>query len=42
MVKHIRLWNTWRQFNSNGVLHHFLVLIGFIKSPTLELWKQIE
>lgn len=34
LVKHIRRWNIWRKNNLNCKLHKFLVLIGFIKSPT--------
>ena len=34
LIRHIRRWNYWRKHNVNGRIHHFLVLIGFIKSPT--------
>ena len=34
MIRHIRRWNYWRKHNVNGHIHHFLVLIGFIESPT--------
>lgn len=34
LVKHIRRWNIWRKNNLNCKLHKFLVLIGFVKSPT--------
>lgn len=35
MIKHIRRWNIWRKRNVNSRLHKFLVLIGFVKSPTM-------
>lgn len=35
IIKHFRRWNIWRKNNLNSKLHKFLVLIGFIKSPTL-------
>lgn len=31
---HIRRWNYWRKRNTNGRLHHILVLLGVVKSPT--------
>lgn len=31
---HIRRWNRWRKRNANGHLHHILVLLGVVKSPT--------
>ena len=31
---HIRRWNYWRKRNTNGHLHHILVLLGVVKSPT--------
>ena len=31
---HIRRWNYWRKRNENGHLHHILVLLGVVKSPT--------
>lgn len=31
---HIRRWNHWRKRNANGHLHHILVLLGVVKSPT--------
>lgn len=38
MIKRFKKWNEWRKHNLNGPLHHFLVLIGFIKSPTFEMF----
>lgn len=32
---HIRRWSYWRKHNTNGRLHHILVLFGIVKSPTL-------
>ena len=43
IIKHIQRWNIWRKRNSNGPLHKFLVLIGFMKSPTMQLtWTPDE
>ena len=39
MIRHIKVWNAWRKRNLNGKLHKVLVLLGLIKSPTLELNK---
>jgi len=38
-VRHIRAWNKWRKGCLNSRLYKFLVLIGFIVSPTLEIHK---
>lgn len=35
VFKHVRRWNYWRKYNSNGRLHKLLVLLGVIKSPTM-------
>lgn len=35
IIDHIRRWNIWRKHSLNSNLHKFLVLIGFIKSPTM-------
>ena len=32
---HFRRWNVWRKHNANGKLHHILVLLGIIRSPTM-------
>lgn len=37
IIKHYRVWNYWRKLNSNSKFHKFLVLIGFIHSPTFGL-----
>ena len=37
LVRHFRVWNIWRKRNGNGRLHHFLVLVGLIKSPSMGL-----
>ena len=34
LSRHIRRWNRWRKRNANGHLHHILVLLGVVKSPT--------
>lgn len=28
-------WKEWRKHNANGKLHHILVLLGIIQSPTM-------
>ena len=35
IIDHIRRWNIWRKHCINSPFHKFLVLIGFIKSPTM-------
>lgn len=35
LIKHIKIWNIWRKHNANGRIHHILVLLGIIKSPTM-------
>ena len=48
MINHIRRWNIWRKHCLNNPFHKFLVLIGFIKSPTIlftplpEEWQKVE
>lgn len=32
--KHIRKWNRWRKYNTNSKVYKFLVLMGFVYSPT--------
>lgn len=34
LSSHIRRWNRWRKRNANGHLHHILVLLGVVESPT--------
>lgn len=34
LSRHIRRWNRWRKRNANSRLHHILVLLGVVKSPT--------
>lgn len=34
LSRHIRRWNRWRKRNANSHLHHILVLLGVVKSPT--------
>lgn len=36
-VLHIRRWNVWRKGSLNGPFYKFLVLVGFVKSPTFVL-----
>lgn len=35
IILHIRVWNIWRKRSLNSKLYKFLVLIGWIKSPTM-------
>lgn len=35
LIRHIKNWNIWRKHNANGRIHHILVLLGIIKSPTM-------
>lgn len=43
LIRHFKRWNIWRKHNGNGKLHHFLVLIGLIKSPTMGgVWLEEE
>lgn len=37
-MRRFKLWNEWRKHNKDGPLHHFLVLIGFTKSPSFNEW----
>lgn len=37
IFRHIRRWNKWRKGNLNSRFYQFLVLIGFVKSPTMVL-----
>lgn len=37
LIRHIRRWNYWRKNNVNGRIHHFLVFIGLVESPTFSL-----
>ena len=37
MIRHIKRWNKWRKNNLNGKFYKFLVLIGIIKSPTMQM-----
>lgn len=41
-LNHIKTWNRWRKINGDGPFHKFLVLIGFIHSPTFGLMPDIE
>lgn len=34
-IEHIKRWNVWRKHNKNSIAHKILVLVGIIKSPTL-------
>lgn len=38
LKRHIKRWNSWRKRNGNGRLHHILVLLGLVHSPTFELF----
>lgn len=42
LIHHIKIWNRWRKYNTNDKMHKFLVLIGFIHSPTMEVIERIE
>ena len=35
IILHIKIWNQWRKNNLNSKLYKFLVLIGWLKSPTM-------
>lgn len=35
LLNHIERWNIWRKHNTNSKIHHLLVLLGVIKSPTM-------
>lgn len=35
LILHLRAWNLWRKNNCNSRLYKFLVLIGFMKSPSM-------
>lgn len=36
-VLHVRRWNVWRKMSINGPFYKFLVLVGFVKSPSFPL-----
>lgn len=38
-IKHVIYWNVWRKRSMNSKFYKFRVLIGYTKSPTLELLK---
>lgn len=40
LIKHIKIWNRWRKYNTNDKMHKFLVLIGFIHSPTMGYFRE--
>jgi hypothetical protein len=40
LIKHIKTWNAWRKYNTNDKMHKFLVLIGFIHSPTMGYFRE--
>jgi hypothetical protein len=43
IIKHLKRWNKWRKLNGNSKMYKFLVLIGFIISPSFELtWTDEE
>lgn len=35
LILHLRAWNIWRKCNCNSKFYKFLVLIGFMKSPSM-------
>ena len=35
VINHIRRWNIWRRYTSNGRWHKLMVLFGLRHSPTL-------
>jgi len=35
LILHFRAWNRWRKGNGNSRFYKFLVLIGFMKSPSM-------
>lgn len=34
LIRHIKIWNRWRKFNSNSWYYKLLVLFGVVVSPT--------
>ena len=38
MIKRYKKWKNWRKYNINGWFYQFLVLIGFVHSPSFEVW----
>lgn len=36
LIDYFKCWNEWRKGNLNGTLHHILVLIGLVDSPTFD------
>lgn len=38
MIKRYKKWKDWRKYNTNGWFYQFLVLIGFMHSPSFEMW----
>lgn len=37
LVRHFKRWNKWRKGCLNSRFYKFLVLIGFVESPTFAL-----
>jgi len=42
IFNHLKIWNKWRKHNLNSKFHKFLVLIGFIYSPTYNVVAKDE
>lgn len=42
LLNHIQIWNKWRKRNTNSQLYKFLVLVGFIHSPTMSVFKMSD
>lgn len=38
VINHCIKWNEWRKHNLGSLLYKVLVLIGFIHSPTFEIY----
>lgn len=42
LLDHIKIWNKWRKRNTNSQFYKFLVLVGFIHSPTMSVFKMSD
>ena len=39
IITYFQRWNKWRKHNLNSRLHHILVLIGLVDSPTFDMTR---
>lgn len=42
LLNHIQIWNKWRKRNTNSRFYKFLVLVGFMHSPTMSVFKMFD